>query len=141
MVAEKRVPHVRQQSIKRETMERLMCSRIGWTQEEFNEFQLDAGCEFVNYVLRELDAADRRLITSSRLFWGWWKNEWFSRDEAVYTWQKLEAHNYQYVHTLNLRECDATKNSFWNLVGEMMKEGRSKLLADAGKEAGKSGKV
>lgn len=136
MVAEKkRVPHVRQMSIKRQTMEGLICGRLEWTQDEYNQFQLDAGCDFINYVLNDLEASDRRLIQSSELFWGWWKSEWFSRDEAVYSWVKLQAHNYQYVHTLNLRDCEATKNSFWNLVPDMMKEARKKQLIEAGKGA------
>jgi hypothetical protein len=133
MVAEKRVPHVRQQSIKRQTMERLICNRLEWTEEQYNQFQLDAGCDFVNYIMDALDPDQRRLITTSSLFWGWWKNQWFSRDQAVYSWVKLEAHNYQYVHTLNLRDCQATINSFWNLVADMMQEGRKKLLTEAGK--------
>jgi hypothetical protein len=131
----KKVPFVRQQSIKRQTMERLICNRLNWSEAEYNMFQFDAGCAFVSFVLDTLDESERRLITTSSLFWGWWRNEWYVRDTAVYTWPVLNADNYQYVHTLNLRDCNPTINGFWGHVSDFVKEGRKKLIADAGKGA------
>lgn len=136
MTTTERVPLIRQEALKWQAIQSLICQRIGWTEEQYTSFQFEAGYRFVDYILDAMGENDRKQVTHSKLFWGWWRNEWYERDSTVYTWPTLDAVIYQQVNTFDLHDCRVTINNFWNHLNAMVRDG-SKRLAKEQKKEGK----
>lgn len=50
------------------------------TSEQYNKFQYDMGIKFLELETEGVEA-DVSRISNSQLFWGWWKNQWYARDQ------------------------------------------------------------
>ncbi len=122
-----KIPHVQAAAIKKETLQQLICNRIGWPIEQYNHFQFEAGVQFVEDQLRSLQELDIKVITRSAMFWGWWRNQWMTRDESLYTTLLLDAEQYTAIHTYLLQWQDAVILSFWNHIETMIADGSKRI--------------
>lgn len=52
---------------------------LGWTPEQYAEFQFDQAYEFLKYWVGE-DVFGYRELPLTALFWAWWRNQWHRRD-------------------------------------------------------------
>ena len=129
----KSVPHVRRVSLHMQTITALICQRLSWDEAKYNEFQMEAGLEFLAVALSPLkgtQSCDEKLLTHSRLFWGWWRNEWYKRDLAIYRWSSLSKEDYEYLHTNDVTGCEDTRIRFWSHVQDFIKAGEKALKAE-----------
>ena len=53
-----------------------------WSELEYGQFQLHAGEEFIIKYLLGQDKYGYGEMTSSKIFWRWWVNQWNFRDEG-----------------------------------------------------------
>lgn len=127
-----KIPHVKQIALKKETFQQLMCARLGWSEEEYYNFQFDAAYEFLGAVLHPATEEDRRLLTRSSVFWGWWRNQWLKRDQQCYQWSIIRESSYIYLHTTELLKCEYTITGFWNHVESMLEAGMEAIRQEAG---------
>lgn len=122
----KKVPHVRAISLEMQAIAALVQGRLGWDEERYNHFQMEAGYEFLKVLLSPLkgdQSTDEKLLSHSRLFWGWWRNEWHKRDLSIYKWRVLSVTDYEYLHTNDVISCEETKLRFWGHVPDFIKAG------------------
>ncbi|SFB80970.1 hypothetical protein SAMN05421780_101576 [Flexibacter flexilis DSM 6793] len=51
-----------------------VCRKLGWSEEQYNELQLETGLQFLQlYSLPE--------YADNKVFWAWFRNQWDMRDE------------------------------------------------------------
>lgn len=125
----KQVPWVRQVSLQGEAIRAIVCQRLDWTEEKLNEFQYEAAQSFITVVVAPLkgeDSEDITLLKYSRMFWGWWRNEWQKIDQSVYKFKRLSPLDYEYLHTNDVTGCTETVGRFWSHVPDFIKDGRKK---------------
>lgn len=130
MTITKKIPHVRQIAMQREVMMLLICNRIGWSEAEFAEYQYQTGLDFIDDMIAGLNANDKKLITYSAMFWGWWANKWFERDECLYELITLNADDYCGIHDYELRTCEITIQSFYSHLAMMIDDGAESIKAE-----------
>jgi hypothetical protein len=58
-----------------------VCAELRWTEEEYNDFWMDAGRKYLETYLNG-DAYSIETLAKSGIFWKWWKNHWMARDES-----------------------------------------------------------
>ncbi|MDI3319155.1 hypothetical protein [Pinibacter soli] len=57
------------------------------TCEEYKTMQYHVGRSFLSVVVKEKEII--KLLEGSKMFWGWWRNQWHLRDEQFLSEQKL----------------------------------------------------
>ena len=129
----KTIPHVREISLAMQSTQQLICSRIGWTPEQYNEFQFETGFAFIEKIGSKLMIADVKQLKASRIFWGWWRNQWFSRDITAYDEILMTETSYREQNT-NLLRNEQLQDSFWSRVSAMLADGKARLEKEAGNE-------
>lgn len=65
---------------KADALKRKVCAELRWTDEEYQNFWLDTGRDYLGEYLK--DEHNVNLIAKSRIFWAWWRNHWIRRDET-----------------------------------------------------------
>jgi len=120
------VPHVRQVSLHMDALKAFILQRLEWSDEQYNVFQMEAGFEFLTMMMGD-SHKDKHAIACSPLFWGWWRNEWYVRDQSFYKYKTLTADEYEYLNTNDVASCGDTRTKFWGHVTEFKKAGEAKL--------------
>lgn len=126
----KNIPHVRQIGIKKDALVQLICNRIGWTEQQYLDYQFHQGLEFIDDMISNLIAEDKKLITYSAMFWGWWANKWFSRDAEIYNQTALDADDYCGIHEYYLRSCEITAKGFYSNLESFIDDGAESIKAE-----------
>lgn len=55
-------------------------SILNWTTEQYCEYQFEQGLVFLDNYAGEAECF-RDLLSQSRIYWNWWKNQWKLRDQ------------------------------------------------------------
>jgi hypothetical protein len=55
---------------------------LKWDEQQYGEFQYDQGITYLQHYLKQ-DSHAADMLTRSRIFWNWWKNNWSNRDIAL----------------------------------------------------------
>lgn len=63
-----------------ERCEQFCMGLLEWDENTYNNFWLDAGCEYLHYACKGDTWAIEGLKTT-RTFWKWWRNHWVLREE------------------------------------------------------------
>lgn len=58
-----------------------ICRLLGWSEEEYVDYQLDCGSEYLKHYLQADWATEP--VKSSPVFWRWWRNHWAIRDKQI----------------------------------------------------------
>ncbi len=58
--------------------------RLGWTEQQYFQFQYETGLKYLEYYLFA-DPAGQRLLEGQQLFWNWWKKMWEAREQTLLT--------------------------------------------------------
>lgn len=58
---------------------------LGWTEQQYCEYQQEKGIAYLHHVL-EIDEAGIKMQIQNPLFWRWWVNHWNRRDEEFLTY-------------------------------------------------------
>lgn len=114
------IPYVRSQSLKRQTLQQMMCSRLDWSDQHFADFQFEAACQFLDTKLKNCAHKEKDLVWQSSMFWGWWRNRWSLRDVSLYVQEQLTAGEYKFQHTDFLLYDERTNASFDSHLDEMI---------------------
>lgn len=122
-----KIPYIRKISMEMDITQALISSRLGWSQQQYCDFQEDAGYIFIAFITRNHGPAYQEILSFSGLFWKWWRNQWFSRDMAFYELERLQPENYIYLHTEDLETDRALSNNFWSHSEGMFFNGRRVL--------------
>ncbi|MEZ5017376.1 MAG: hypothetical protein R2800_10015 [Flavipsychrobacter sp.] len=54
-----------------------------WTELEYGAYMMQAGMEYMRYVLYMDDWAIA-FMSQSKLFWGWFRSQWYQREEHLF---------------------------------------------------------
>ena len=65
---------------------------LRWDATQHGQFIYDCGLSFLNYYIKDESPYIISCILRSRIFWNWWKLEWYTRDQAYAT------HFYKLMH-------------------------------------------
>ncbi|MBT1702926.1 hypothetical protein [Chryseosolibacter indicus] len=57
-----------------------ICEILNCTQDQYAELVYNEGLKYLKYFLPD-DADGQKMLSSSRVFWNWWKNHFINRDE------------------------------------------------------------
>ena len=71
--------HVKKVYQEAEKCRQEVCSLLGWTEEEYYDFQIDEGLIYLRLYLNN-DQWGVELVMKCRQFWSWWRNQWHIRD-------------------------------------------------------------
>jgi hypothetical protein len=126
-----KIPHIVEIRIEMAVWQQLICSRIGWTELNYCDFQFVAGSDFIDKVLLQLEHNDKRILLHSAVFWGWWSNQWHSRNLELYNRKYLTPGIYRVAHTLSVQRDTFIINNFWSHIDAMIKDGSERLYGEA----------
>ncbi|SEW02239.1 hypothetical protein SAMN05428988_1343 [Chitinophaga sp. YR573] len=59
-----------------------ICDLLKWSELEYAEFQYNTGIEFLQYYIPDDPYGADQLICS-RIYWAWWRNQWYLREMAL----------------------------------------------------------
>lgn len=120
----KDTPYIRKIRMDMDITQSLISSRLGWNQQQYCDFQEDAGYVFIAFITRNHGPHYRALLGFSKLFWRWWRNQWFARDTDLYQLERLQTENYIYLHTEDLENDRKLLENFWSHSQEIFRDGR-----------------
>ena len=64
---------------KAETLKEKVCRLLEWDDQQYAEFQYETGLNYLrHYIGFDPQAID--MLTRTRTYWNWWKNQWAIRD-------------------------------------------------------------
>jgi hypothetical protein len=61
-------------------IEREVLHLLGWSLEEHALFVYERGISYLDFYLHD-DPDGKRLLEGQKLFWNWWKNNWYARNQ------------------------------------------------------------
>ncbi len=64
------------------TTKQKVCSILQWKEEQHNQLVYDSALSFLSHYLPMESDYMISCITSSRVFWNWWKMHWNARDQV-----------------------------------------------------------
>lgn len=120
------IPHVRSVSLERQTLQQLICDRLHWPEQAYCDFQFEAGYVFLDTPSLWLSDAEKKQMPYSAMFWGWWRNQWLTRDEAAYRQLLLTPACYRRQNTRDVLSTQLIA-SFWSRLGMMLADGQARL--------------
>ncbi|MBC7399817.1 MAG: hypothetical protein H7289_07705 [Mucilaginibacter sp.] len=126
-VKTQKVPYVKQMAIQMEAYKMLICSRIGWNEATYEDYRFNAALDFIEDMIIGLHPEDRKLITYSAFFWGWFKNKWFERDIQIYNELSLTADDYCGIQDYHLRTCKTMQQSFHAHFNTIIDDGADRI--------------
>lgn len=56
---------------------------LNWTEDDHTAFLFECGMDYLSVYFGN-DVAARQRLSQSPLFWKWWKNHWFCRDQVFF---------------------------------------------------------
>jgi hypothetical protein len=125
-----KIPHIVEMRIEMAVWQQLICSRIGWSELNYCDFQFIAGCAFIDKILFECEHEDKRSLRHSKVFWGWWLNQWHGRNVKLYSKRFLTPGIYRLAHTQEVQRDTFIINNFWGHIGNMLKDGEARIYAE-----------
>lgn len=130
----KKTPHVRQIVIQMDAYKMLICSAIGWTEQDYETFRFNTAMQFIDDMISGIHPEDKKLITYSALFWGWFRNKWHENDLMHYNLEYfISAKSYQNSQILNFLNNGILHQSFYNHFENIINEGEKALLDEHNK--------
>ncbi len=64
------------------TLQSQVCYLLKWDDQQYSQFIYDCGLEYLRYYIRNESKEIIDHIIRSRIFWNWWKQNWFLRDQV-----------------------------------------------------------
>lgn len=120
------------------TSEQKVCKVLGVSYEDYCKFKYVEGVEYLCLAVNN-DVEVFRALESSKVYWGWWKNEWAARDEAFIRqiegdeirWNAgklyIKYHSAQVLWTKTTEQGKHLDDSYAGMVGMFHREMRQKL--------------
>jgi hypothetical protein len=97
---------VQQRQYAAATLKERVCQLLQWNEQQYAEFQYEAGLEYMQlYTLDDKVACN--VLERSKIFWNWWKNAWANRDEVFFGYQNLGLINASTIEKMYMQLHDA----------------------------------
>lgn len=123
----KKIPYVKQMAIQMEAYKMLICSRVGWTEQDYETYRFESAMEFIDDMIDCLHPEDKKLITYSSFFWGWFKNKWYALDLKLYNEPSLTIADYCGILDYELRTDTIIHRSFYSNFEAIVDDGFKRL--------------
>jgi hypothetical protein len=65
-----------------DAIQQQVCYLINWTVEKHNEYIYDSCLIYLQYYIGPQQPVIIHCLTSSKVFWAWWKMHWFAREKS-----------------------------------------------------------